>query len=146
VNTLYRIDPSTGDLVGAMELDGFVWEPAVDADAIWIRDPAGVLRLDPITGEPVGEAIPPTPGCCGGPFVPDGAGGVWVGSRLTDEGGEAPALWHIDASGVVVAQGSIDPAERDAWVGVAHAYDQSTNTIWIVHYQDSVSRVQLLDT
>lgn len=145
-NTLYKIDPSTGELVGTVNLGGFVWGLVVDADAIWIRDVTGVLRLDPITGQPLGQAIPPTPGCCTGAFVPDGAGGVWIGSRLTDAGGEAPALWHIDASGAVIAEGAIDPVERDAWFGVAYAYDPFTNTIWMVHLQNSVSRIELLES
>lgn len=145
-NTLYKIDPSTGELVGTVNLGGFVWGPVVDADAIWIRDVTGVLRLDPITGQPLGQAIPPTPGCCTGAFVPDGTGGVWIGSRLTDAGGEAPALWHIDASGAVIAEGAIDAVERDAWFGVAYAYDPFTNTIWMAHLQNSVSRIELLES
>ncbi len=66
---------------------------------------------------------------------------MWVGS--TRDGGGEPAVWHIDASGIVVAEGVIPPADREAWLGVTYAFDPVTQTIWIAHYRDSVSRVEL---
>jgi hypothetical protein len=140
-NTLYRIDPITADVVETLELKGSVWQPAVGSDVVWVRVRDGVQRVDLVTGTIVGEPNPPAPGCCTYPFVSDAAGGVWVASSR-DSGGD-PALRHVTTAGVTDAFASIDPRDEEAWGGVAYAFEPTTQTIWVVHYRDAVSRIEL---
>ena len=72
----------------------------------------------------------------------DGAGGVWVVS--SPGSGLERSIWHIDASGTVVASGVIE--DRDAFqqmLGQSYAFDPATQTIWVQHYEDSVARVEV---
>jgi hypothetical protein len=54
------------------------------------------------------------------------------------------SIWHIDASGAVVARGTIeDQGVFEQMLGQSYAFDPETQTIWVQHYEDSVSRIEL---
>ena len=142
VTTWYRFDPATGALVDEVALPQSTYIPAVRADTVWYRTADGMQLLDAASGELVGEPVQPGPGCCVGPIVSDGAGGVWVVS--SPGSGLARSIWHIDVSGTVVASGVIE--DRDAFqqmLGQSYAFDPATQTIWVQHYEDSVARVEV---
>lgn len=142
VDMLYRIEPSNGQIVEEVPLSNSMYAPAVASDVLWLRTTEGAQRFDPVTAQPVGEPVQPSPGCCSSAFVADGAGGVWViSSRAETE----RTVWHIDVSGQIVAIGEVaDPDSFEQMLGQAYAFDPVTNTIWVQHYEDSVSRVELL--
>jgi TolB protein len=143
VTTLYRIDPGSGAVVDQIPLPESDPIPVVYQDAVWFRTRDGVQRFDPVSGSFVGDPVSLGPGCCGGPFVSDGAGGVWVVSSAGADAGRS--IWHIDGSGTVVASGRIEDRQAfDEMQGQSHAFDPSTETIWSQHYKDSVSRVEIL--
>jgi TolB protein len=139
--TVYRIDPGTAQVVEQTEVGATMWVPATASEATWIRVEGGVQRFDPTSGGLVGAPIQPDVGCCTLPFVADGAGGVWVASSA-DAGGP-PWLRHVTADGDVDATGTIDRSDP-AWQGVAYVFDPSTSTIWVVHYRDAVSRIEIV--
>jgi Tol biopolymer transport system component len=145
VDTLYRIDPGTGAIVDQVPLPPalFAYIPSVAPEIVWFLTNEGIQRFDTASAGFVGDPIEPGPGCCGGPFVSDGAGGVWVASSA---GADADrSIWHIDASGAVVASGTIPSREDfENMQGQSYAFDPATQTIWVQHYEDSVSRVQIL--
>lgn len=143
VTTLYRIDPGSGAVVDQIPLPESDLIPAVYQDAVWFRTGDGVQRFDSVSGSFVGDPVRLGQGCCDGPFVSDGEGGVWV---VSSAGADAErSIWHIEGSGTVVASGRIE--DRDAFdemQGQSYAFDPSTETIWSQHYKDSVSRVEIL--
>jgi len=145
VTTLYRYDPATGTLLGHVEHPASQFTLVVHGDAVWLRTGDGAQRFDALSGRVVGEPVRPGPGCCTGPFVSDGAGGVWVVS--SPGGATERSIWQIDATGEVVAMGTVE--DRDTFeqmLGQSYAFDPETKTIWVQHYKDSVSRVRLLMT
>jgi len=106
------------------------------AGAPWVRVEGGVQKFDPSTGKLAGDLIEISRNCCTRPFVGDGVGGVWVANDRR--------LWHVNSDGVIDASGEIPgDEEAEAWTGVAYAFDPETQTIWVVHYRDSVSRIQV---
>jgi dipeptidyl aminopeptidase/acylaminoacyl peptidase len=140
VTTLYRIDESTGAFIERIPLSESMYIPAIQSDTLWFRTTDGVQRFDAASGSLVGDPVRPGPGCCTGPFVSDGAGGVWIVSSA----GAGHAIWHVDASGAVVATGTIE--DKDAFEemgGQSYAFDPFTQTIWVQHYQDSIARVEI---
>lgn len=142
VTTWYRFDPATGALLDELQLPQSMYIPAVHEDTIWYRTADGAQRLDATSGELVGEPVQPGPGCCVGPFVSDGAGGVWVVS--SPGAGIERSIWHIDASGAVVASGTIADKETfERMLGQSYAFDPETQTIWVQHYEDSVTRIEI---
>jgi TolB protein len=138
--TVYRIDPVTAQVLEQIELAETIWVPSTASEATWIRVEGGVQRFDPIAGALVGDPIAPDVGCCTLPFVADGSGGVWAASSA-DSGGP-PSLRHVSADGHLVAIGPID-REDPAWEGVAYTFDPETLTIWVAHYRDAVSRIEI---
>lgn len=143
VTTLYRFDPATGALLEEVGIGADTLVPAVHRDTVWLRVQGGAQRFDAGTGELVGEPIEPDAGCCTGPFVPDGAGGVWVVSSPGD--GPERSIWHIDATGRVVATATIeDAATFEAMHGQSYAFDRQTQTIWVQHHRGSVARVRVV--
>jgi hypothetical protein len=48
----------------------------------------------------------------------------------------------VSADGHLVAIGPID-REDPAWEGVAYTFDPETLTIWVAHYRDAVSRIEI---
>ena len=145
VTTWYRLDPETGALLDELELPASQYIPAVHEDTVWYRTQYGAQLLDLTSGELVGGPIRPGQGgCCIGPFVSDGAGGVWVVS--SPGAGIERSIWHIDASGTVVASGTIEDKDTfDRMAGQSYAFDPETQTIWVQHYEDSVTRVEVAD-
>jgi outer membrane protein assembly factor BamB len=140
-STLYAFDPTTGDLRHRVELPGPGFTPAVAGDAVWLRTDEGVLWFDPVMAT-AGEPVDLGSGCCGGPVVPDGVGGVWVVS--SSGAGIERSIRHIDATGEVVAMGTIE--DRDTFeqmLGQSYAFDPQTQTIWVQHYRDSIGQVRI---
>jgi hypothetical protein len=143
VDMLYRLDPATGVLLGQIAFKTSIYIPVIEADTIWFRTEDGAQRFDATSGEFIGEPVKPAPGCCTGAFVSDGADGVWVMS--SPGAGVERSIWHIDASGAVVATGTIeDRNDFEQMMGQSYAFDPGTQTIWVQHYADSVSRVEIL--
>ena len=144
VDMLYRLDPGTGALIDQVPLPfaGSAYIPSVAPETVWFRTNEGTQRFDALSGNLVGEPVRPGPGCCGGPFVSDGSGGVWV---VSSAGADVDrSIWHIDGSGSIVASGTIpDRADFENMQGQSYAFDPLTQTIWVQHYEDSVSRVDI---
>jgi dipeptidyl aminopeptidase/acylaminoacyl peptidase len=143
VNTLYRVDPGDGDIVAEIPLRNSMYAPAAAPGVLWLRTLDGAQRFDPVTAQPIGEPIEPAPGCCTGAFVADGSGGVWV---ISSPGVDSQrGVWHIDASGRIVEAGEVADREQfQQMLGQGYAFDPVTRTIWVQHYEDSVSRVELV--
>ena len=142
VTMLYRFDPTTGVLLDQVSLQQSMYIPAIQADTMWFRTQDGAQRFDAASGELVGETVHPAPGCCIGPFVSDGAGGVWIVS--SPGSGLERSIWHIDASGVTVGRGAIeDKGTFEQMLGQSYAFDPATQTIWVQNYQDSITRVEI---
>jgi N-acetylneuraminic acid mutarotase len=141
VTTLYRVDPSSGEVQDQIGLPGSVYTPVVYQDAVWFRIEGGVQEFDPASGSFIGDPIQLGAGCCDGPFVADGSGGVWLdstaGSNLDH------MIWHVDGSGEVVASSAIDRQSFDEMQGQSFAFDPSTQTIWSQHYEDSIARAEI---
>ena len=145
VDTLYRLDPGTGAIIDQVPLPStvFAYIPGVAPETVWFLTNDGIQRFDTASAGLVGDPIEPGPGCCGGPFVSDGAGGVWVVSSAGSA--DDRSIWHIDALGAVVASGTIQSREDfENMQGQSYAFDPASQTIWVQHYEDSVSRVQIL--
>lgn len=142
VTTWYRFDPATGALLEELDLPPSEYIPALHADTVWYRTADGMQLLDVASGQLVGDVVRPGPGCCTGPVVSDDAGGVWVVS--SPGSGLDRSIWHIDASGAVIEAGAIeDKATYEEMLGQSYAFDPDTRTIWVQHYEDSVTRVEL---
>ncbi len=137
--TLFRINPVTGDIE-----DQFDPEPhhsffvSVSGDRLWFFKSDGLYALDASTGS---EIVGPVdlPGQLAG-LVADGVGGVWV---ISGSGGETTrkGVWHVSASGIVDQRSDENPG-KDA-DGIAAAFDPATMSVWIVHYEDTVSRLAI---
>jgi Tol biopolymer transport system component len=145
VDMLYRLDPGTGALIDQAPLPfaSSAYIPSVAPETVWFRMNEGTQRFDALSAILVGDPVRPGPGCCGGPFVSDGSGGVWV---VSSAGADVDrSVWHIDASGSIVAFGTIpDRADFENMQGQSYAFDTLTQTIWVQHYEDSVSRVEIV--
>jgi hypothetical protein len=142
VTTWYRLDPATGALLDVLQLPASQYIPAVHEDTVWYRTADGAQLFDTTSGELVGGPVQPGPGCCIGPFVSDGAGGVWV---VSSPGADVErSIWHIDASGTVVASGTIEDKETFEQIsGQSYGFDPETQTLWAQHYEDSVTRIEI---
>jgi hypothetical protein len=144
VDSLYRLDPETGTVLDHVPLPyaTFGYIPAVSPETVWLLTKGGIQRFDTASASFLGDPVAPGPGCCGGLFVPDGSGGVWVISSA--EAAVDRSIWHIDASGAVVASGSVaDRQDYEDMQGQSYAFDPATQTIWVQHYEDSVSRIEI---
>jgi TolB protein len=142
VTTWYRLDPETGELLAELGLPQSQYIPAVHEDTVWYRTEDGPQLFDTTSGELVGGPVQPGPGCCTGPFVSDGAGGVWVVS--SPGAGIERSIWHIDPSGTVVASGTIEDKDTfDQMAGQSYGFDPETQTLWVQHYGDSVTRIEI---
>jgi hypothetical protein len=138
--TLFRIDPTTGDIQ-----DRFDPEPhhsfflTVSGDRLWFFNSDGLHALDGSNGTEIAGPLPLPEQCCSG-LVADGSGGVWVisgtGSETTRKG-----VWHVSSDGVVDQHSAETPG--DLADGIAVTFDPTTMSVWIVHYQDTVSRLQV---
>lgn len=138
---LTRIDPVSHD-VRPVEDPNQSWAFA-GPGIPWVEDEGGIRRFDPQLGMLVGGVIafPPGSDCCW-PLLSDGRGGAWV--VYADGPVEERGLWHVDADGVLDGSGKIGSRDSaDTWGGVAEGFDPITQTIWIVHSRDSVTRIEL---
>lgn len=142
---LTRIDPGTFEATPTRMEDEEAWG-FVGPGIPWVRVEGGIQRFDPASGGLSGDvaAVSSSATDCCSLLVSDGAGGAWAASA--DRGAEERGLWHVNRDGVIDAFGEIGREEVDAWGGVAKAFDPSTQTIWVVHYQDTVSRIDLRPT
>ncbi len=141
IDTLYRIDPSTGT-VTTVTLPSYAWKPVVAGDTVWLE--AGddhVVELDATSGT-LGQPIQVPLVCCSSPFVGDGAGGIWVASVYD---GHDATFSHVSAIGTGDA-GAIPPDQVQDWSGVDFAFDPVTGSLWVVHYRDSMSRIEISDS
>ena len=73
--------------------------------------------------------------------MPDGEGGVWIASLQRQQG--ESELIHVDGQGEISAASVIAAQDQEAWQGVALDFDPGTQTIWVVHYRNSVSRIEI---
>lgn len=134
--SLFKIDPATGRIVERLEpADGDAISPTLSGDRIWFWHD-GLRALDPSSGQEVVGPIdvPPTR-----PFG-DGVGGVWVISATLDATGD-PGVWHVTADGLVDRHSDVHLGPKAD--GIAGAFDPSTNTAWVVHYDRTVSLVRI---
>lgn len=146
--TLFRIDPASGTVVDQFDpAGGESFFLSVSGDRLWFFKDDGLYALDASTGrEVVGpiqlEVVGPIqiPGQCCSRLVSDGTGGVWVISA-TGDGPGAKGVWHVSADGIVDQHSNGNPGELAD--GIAAAFDPSTSSIWIVHYEDTVSRLEI---
>jgi hypothetical protein len=136
VNTLYRIDPASNELVDTIDIgqrSGFAL--AVDSSGAWAAVPGGIERFDTTTGSFVGSVIEIDPS----ELVTDGSGGAWI--EVAQGQSHARTWLHIDASGAIDAQIDVPGSLDDALTGIAHTFDPTTGALWIVDDKDSVSRI-----
>lgn len=140
--TLFKIDPSTAQIVDRSDPGGsgpdspFAMTPS--ADRIWFFS-GGVRALDGATGS---QVVGPLEGfsedqCCSS-LIADGRGGVWVMKKQHDQ---SASVVHLDRDGNVVAS-SGPTLSKDA-NGIAATYDEGSASIWVVHYEDTVTRLGL---
>jgi hypothetical protein len=138
VNTLYRIDPSSNELVDTIDIgqqSGFGF--AADQSGVWAAVPGGVQRFDTTTGSFVESVIE----IHALAMTSDGSAGAWI--RVGPDMTHTTAFLHMGASGVIDRQVDVPPGLDQAVAGTAYAFDPSTGALWVVHYKDSVSRVDL---
>jgi DNA-binding beta-propeller fold protein YncE len=133
-DTVERIDPTTQAVVAKVALLGSPAAIAVDADAVWVVDSAGVLtRIDPATNQVVATIALGTLGF-GVATTPDA---VWVSGQDAD--GTRSRLWRVDpATNTVTAAidtaapcSALASAGDDTWAecGTAQRLDLTTNQL-----------------
>jgi hypothetical protein len=109
-------------------------------DLFWAEVEGGLQRFDAATGSPIGDVIPVP--SSRGVVLSDAAGGIWFIDPTGSD--DQPGFQHIDGEGRLVATGEIGGAKDEAsWTGIAYAFDPTTNSIWVAHYKDGISRIQL---
>jgi hypothetical protein len=136
---LLRVDPVTNRNVDQISCAcGLPITPS--GEVFWAEVQEGLQRFDAATGSPLGEVI--SVPSWRGVVVSDGADGIWY----VDPTGpiDQRGFQHLDAEGRVVATGEIGGAnDASSWTGIAYAFDPATSSIWVAHYNDSVSRIQI---
>lgn len=146
--TLFRIDPASGRVLDQFDpAGGESFFLSVSGDRLWFFKGDGLYALDASTGsEALGplqlEVLGPIqiPGQCCSELVSDGTGGVWV-IGATGHGPGAKGVWHVSADGVVDQHSNGNPGSLAD--GIAAAFDPSTASVWIVHYENTVSRLEI---
>jgi hypothetical protein len=143
--TLFRIDPANGHVMGRSQPGGGAEFSLIPSDdRIWYFH-EGLRALDAATGD---EVIGPldnysTDWAHAGSIVADGAGGVWAVEGSITERSRA-TLVHLDRNGRVVA--STGPVLGQSAQGIAATYDPASSSLWIVHYEETVTRFGLVPT
>jgi hypothetical protein len=132
--TLFELDPETLALTDELQpTDGSAFFLTTSGDRIWFNH-QGLRALDASTGEQAVGSLAPINECCAA-LTGDGTGGVWV----LDPSGSRPGLWHSDAGGEV---DRFDDSSFGGNVdGQASAFDPDTDTLWVVHYDGTITRV-----
>jgi dipeptidyl aminopeptidase/acylaminoacyl peptidase len=143
----------------------------VAGDIAWqpIQVPAETVEPSPtpLVSEPmaVQVRVTTTQGVAEFPTAVAAGDGVWVtaprqdGSgtgdviRLSPDTGEVIAMvevraapgWEFGGGGITAANGSVPSREDfENMQGQSYAFDPATQTIWVQHYEDSVSRVEIV--
>lgn len=128
--TYARIDPSTNKVVATVPRFG-VTSPAGDVvwGTRWQGLEASVVRLDPVTGEQLGSAVP-------------------VGRRINLLGAGNGGVWFSLKRGGVVHLERFEPATDSVDVSLAGVAPQdiafSDSTIWALNYNGTLSRIDLV--
>jgi hypothetical protein len=134
---LIKVDALTDRYVGERSCQ--CGELVPSGAIIWESAGRELRRYDAATGAELGSATTisaPDP-----ELVPDGQGGVWM---FQPDGDDADRMFrHIEAGGTVTAIGAIGRQEAAMWEGVATAFDPETQSLWIVHDEDSASVIRL---
>ncbi|MGH2723234.1 MAG: hypothetical protein ACRDI0_03030 [Actinomycetota bacterium] len=148
---LLQVDAATGRVVGrvpdvlaAGAGEGYAWA------SVWVeRYESGLVRIDPQTTEIIGAPIPRDfRGFAGehgtlGTF-PVGEGGVWFWAfpdRSASSARGQARIYRLNAATLEEdASVELNPA-RD-WIDAA--LDPGTHTLWISHYRDLVTRIDLV--
>jgi hypothetical protein len=138
--TLFRVDPTDGSILDRFSLAGgenFAIAPS--ADRIWFFARGGLRALDATNGQEIVGPLSLPDVCCAG-LVPDEVGGVWVVNGSGGEDAER-GVWHVGREGAIEERSKGTPGrEAD---GIAAAFDQTTNSIWIIHYERTVARLTI---
>ncbi len=143
---LTMIDPSTNQVRWTVADMRFV--ESFQSDAIWAQGGGtkyanvggdDLLRLDPQTGQPLGE--PFRVGALGGAFAVAPDGGVWFSG--SDQQGWTIGRFDPVTSRIDASVGTGDFTQDNRWWPTAVAMDPASETIWLVHYRDNVTRIDL---
>jgi Tol biopolymer transport system component len=138
--TLFRIDPTTGDIQDRFDPDPHnSFFLTVSGNRLWFFKSDGLYALDGGTGSEIAGPLQLPAQCCSG-LVADGSGGVWVISGTGSET-ERKGVWHVSSDGIIDQHSAENPGELAD--GISVAYDPTTTSVWIVHYQDTVSRLEI---
>jgi hypothetical protein len=137
--TLFQIDPNSDQIVTRFEpAQGASFSMAPSGERLWFFHD-GLRALDATAGDEVVGPVDLPSGYFSGGLVADRQGGVWVVS--VQGGAENTGVWHVDVTGQI--DGHADENPGDEASGIASAFDPETGSIWVVHYEDTVSRLQL---
>jgi TolB protein len=138
--TLFRIDPTTGDVNARFDPEPHhSFFLTVSGDRLWFFKSDGLYALDGNSGTVLAGPLQLPERCCSG-LVADASGGVWVISGSGSET-ERKGVWHVSSDGMIDQHSSENPGQLAD--GIAVAFDPTTMSVWIVHYQDTVSRLQI---
>lgn len=143
---LTMIDPITNQVRWTLVDTRFV--ESFQPDAIWAQGGGtkdanvggqSLLHLDPDTGQTLGDPIPVDG--LGGAFAVAPDGGIWFSGSNQQEwtiGRFNPVVARIDAS---IGTGNF--THDNGWWPTAVAMDPASDTIWLVHYRDNMTRIDL---
>jgi len=113
---------------------------APSGSLIWALVGHELHRFDAATGDDLGASAATSN--LYSRLVPDAEGGVWT-FQADGAGATHGVVEHVDSQGQVVATGAIGRQEGAMWGGVAKAFDAETDSLWIVHYEDSASVISI---
>jgi Tol biopolymer transport system component len=137
--TLFRIDPTSGEIVDRSDpAGGESFFLTASGDRLWFVQDGELHALDANAGT---EAIAPLglPETSYSTIVSDDTGGVWVISGR--RGASSNGVWHVSMDGIIDRRSDEEPGELAD--GIAAAFDPSTASVWIVHYENTVSRLEI---
>jgi hypothetical protein len=138
--TLFRIDPATGSIVDSSQpADGDAFFATASADRIWFWH-QGLRALNATTGREVAGPVDLPDDCCASQLA-DGAGGVWIVTVGNNGGSAMGGVWHVNRDGEI--DRSSDASLGAQADGIAGAFDPTTNTVWVVHYERTVSQLKI---
>jgi dipeptidyl aminopeptidase/acylaminoacyl peptidase len=140
-STLTQIDPATNRVTWMLPNAAFIESGGPDDGEIWIETHTGLATLDGQSHETSEVALSADWNRVE-PFAIDETGGVWV------FGGNDRGQWIISrfdaTSGSVDASVELGPDTKDnRWWIVATALDVETDRVWVVHYRDKVSVIEI---
>jgi len=136
---LSKIDPASNEVTWTLGSTGFIESFAASDPALWAMTGhrATLIRIDPRTNEILSQMEADRNF---DPIAVDREGGIWF-SGWTE--GEGRTLQRSDpAEGDVVASVGVGGGD-DRWYLVAATYDPARDSIWVAHYQDVVTWVDV---